>query len=157
MAAGDPQICTGFVTRPGRCGQKPRNWRQNPGNRSISLSSVGFILFSFPPFQWYAVRQAPLLRGCRGLTCDRNLANTGNHCWTDGYRFTGVAITLWLLILSVVIGGFWRCFWRLVASRIINTSSFNLWLLIFFAVRRYVQLLVFYSACTLEIGKEPVP
>ncbi len=25
--------------------------------------------------------------------------------WTDGYRFTGVAITLWLLILSVVIGG----------------------------------------------------
>lgn len=25
--------------------------------------------------------------------------------WTDGYRFTGVAITLWLLILSVTIGG----------------------------------------------------
>lgn len=25
--------------------------------------------------------------------------------WTDGYRFTGVAITLWLLILSVVMGG----------------------------------------------------
>ena len=25
--------------------------------------------------------------------------------WTDGYRFTGVAITLWLLISSVVIGG----------------------------------------------------
>lgn len=24
--------------------------------------------------------------------------------WTDGYRFTGVAITLWLLILSVVMG-----------------------------------------------------
>ena len=25
--------------------------------------------------------------------------------WTDGYRFTGVAITLWLLVLSVVMGG----------------------------------------------------
>lgn len=25
--------------------------------------------------------------------------------WTDGYRFTGVAITLWLLISSVVSGG----------------------------------------------------
>ncbi|MDG6692997.1 hypothetical protein QCE80_15940, partial [Staphylococcus aureus] len=25
--------------------------------------------------------------------------------WTDGYRFTGVAITLWLLIASVVMGG----------------------------------------------------
>lgn len=25
--------------------------------------------------------------------------------WTDGYRFTGVAITLWLLISSVVMGG----------------------------------------------------
>ncbi len=24
--------------------------------------------------------------------------------WTDGYRFTGVAITLWLLISSVVMG-----------------------------------------------------
>ena len=25
--------------------------------------------------------------------------------WTDGYRFTGVAITLWLLVASVVMGG----------------------------------------------------
>ncbi|VFS64858.1 Histidine transport system permease protein hisM [Kluyvera cryocrescens] len=25
--------------------------------------------------------------------------------WSDGYRFTGVAITLWLLVLSVVMGG----------------------------------------------------
>jgi histidine transport system permease protein len=31
--------------------------------------------------------------------------------WTDGYRFTGVAITLWLLISSVVMGASWRCFW----------------------------------------------
>jgi histidine transport system permease protein len=30
--------------------------------------------------------------------------------WTDGYRFTGVAITLWLLISSVVMGGCWRFF-----------------------------------------------
>ncbi len=25
--------------------------------------------------------------------------------WTDGYRFTGVAMTLWLLVISVVLGG----------------------------------------------------
>ena len=25
--------------------------------------------------------------------------------WTDGFRFTGIAITLWLLIASVVMGG----------------------------------------------------
>ena len=25
--------------------------------------------------------------------------------WTDGYRYTGVAVTLWLLISSVVMGG----------------------------------------------------
>lgn len=25
--------------------------------------------------------------------------------WSDGYRFTGMAVTLWLLISSVVMGG----------------------------------------------------
>lgn len=43
--------------------------------------------------------------------------------WTDGYRFTGVAITLWLLISSVVMGASWRCFWPSAASRAISLSS----------------------------------
>ncbi len=43
--------------------------------------------------------------------------------WTDGYRFTGVVITLWLLISSVVMGASWRCFWPSAASRAISLSS----------------------------------
>lgn len=46
--------------------------------------------------------------------------------WTDGYRFTGVAITLWLLISSVVMGASWRCFWPSAASRAISLSSSHL-------------------------------
>ena len=58
--------------------------------------------------------------------------------WTDGYRFTGVAITLWLLILSVVIGGVLALF--LAIGRVSSN--------------KYVQLLVFYSGMyTLEIVK----
>lgn len=34
--------------------------------------------------------------------------------WSDGYRFTGMAVTLWLLISSVVMGGYWRSHWRLL-------------------------------------------
>lgn len=30
--------------------------------------------------------------------------------WSDGYHFTGVAVTLWLLILSVLVGGFLAVF-----------------------------------------------
>ncbi len=78
--------------------------------------------------------------------------------WTDGYRFTGVAITLWLLILSVVIGGVWRCFWRLVVSPSNKYIQFPIWLFtyIFRGTPLYVQLLVFYSACTrLRLLREP--
>ena len=38
--------------------------------------------------------------------------------WTDGYRFTGVAITLWLLISSVVMGGILAVF--LAIGRVSN-------------------------------------
>ena len=41
--------------------------------------------------------------------------------WTDGYRFTGVAITLWLLILSVVIGGVLALFLAMIISSLIGT------------------------------------
>ena len=40
--------------------------------------------------------------------------------WTDGYRFTGVAITLWLLISSVVMGGILAVF--LAIGRVSNNK-----------------------------------
>ncbi|STV87481.1 Histidine ABC transporter [Klebsiella michiganensis] len=43
--------------------------------------------------------------------------------WTDGYRFTGVAITLWLLISSVVMGGILAVSSPLAECRAINLSS----------------------------------
>ncbi len=71
------------------------------------------------------------------------------------FRFTGVAITLWLLILSVVIGESWRCFWRLVVSPVINTSSFNLVIYLYFS--RYAAVCsvagVYSGMYTLEIVK----
>ncbi len=83
--------------------------------------------------------------------------NTGNPLlWTDGYRFTGVAITLWLLILSVVIGGVLALF--LAIGRVSSNKyiQFPIWLFtyIFRGTPLYVQLLVFYSGMyTLEIVK----
>ena len=76
--------------------------------------------------------------------------------WTDGYRFTGVAITLWLLILSVVIGGVMALF--LAIGRVSSNKyiQFPIWLFtyIFRGTPLYVQLLVFYSGMyTLEIVK----
>ncbi len=69
--------------------------------------------------------------------------------WTDGYRFTGVAITLWLLISSVVMGASWRCFWPSAASRADKFIQFPIWLFtyIFRGTPLYVQLLVFTPAC----------
>ncbi len=48
--------------------------------------------------------------------------------WTDGYRFTGVAITLWLLISSVVMGGILAVF--LAIGRVSNNKfiQFPIWL-----------------------------
>ena len=76
--------------------------------------------------------------------------------WTDGYRFTGVAITLWLLISSVVMGGILAVF--LAIGRVSNNKfiQFPIWLFtyIFRGTPLYVQLLVFYSGMyTLEVVK----
>ena len=76
--------------------------------------------------------------------------------WTDGYRFTGVAITLWLLISSVVVGGILAVF--LAIGRVSNNKyiRFPIWLFtyVFRGTPLYVQLLVFYSGMyTLEIVK----
>lgn len=75
--------------------------------------------------------------------------------WTDGYRFTGVAITLWLLISSVVMGASWRCFWPSAASRAISLSSSPSGCsLTYFAARRCMCNCWFYSGMyTLEIVK----
>ena len=76
--------------------------------------------------------------------------------WTDGYRFTGVAITLWLLISSVVMGGILAVF--LAIGRVSSNKfiQFPIWLFtyIFRGTPLYVQLLVFYSGMyTLEVVK----
>ena len=74
--------------------------------------------------------------------------------YSDGYRFTGLAVTLWLLISSVVIGGL------LAVPMAVGRVSYNkfirypIWLYtyIFRGTPLYVQLLVFYSGMySLEI------
>ncbi|STW28255.1 Histidine ABC transporter [Klebsiella michiganensis] len=57
--------------------------------------------------------------------------------WTDGYRFTGVAITLWLLISSVVMGGILAVF--LAIGRVSSNKfiQFPIWLFTYiFPARR---------------------
>lgn len=77
--------------------------------------------------------------------------------WTDGYRMTGMAMTLWLLISSVVMGGILAIF--LAIGRVSNKRIISFPIAVFTYVFRgtplYVQLLIFYSGFyTLEIVKE---
>jgi histidine transport system permease protein len=76
--------------------------------------------------------------------------------WTDGYRFSGVAITLWLLIISVVLGGCMAVLLSIARVSSITAVRFPVWLFtyIFRGTPLYVQLLIFYSGMyTLEIVK----
>jgi histidine transport system permease protein len=76
--------------------------------------------------------------------------------WTDGYRFSGVAITLWLLIISVVLGGCLAVLLSIARVSSITAVRFPVWLFtyIFRGTPLYVQLLIFYSGMyTLEIVK----
>ncbi|MGB9098394.1 ABC transporter permease [Erwinia sp.] len=76
--------------------------------------------------------------------------------WTDGYRFSGVAITLWLLIISVVLGGSMAVLLSIARVSSITAVRFPVWLFtyIFRGTPLYVQLLIFYSGMyTLEIVK----
>ncbi|CAM3992514.1 MULTISPECIES: ABC transporter permease [Rahnella] len=74
--------------------------------------------------------------------------------YSDGYRFTGLAITLWLLISSVVIGGLLAvpmAVGRVSANKFLR---YPIWLYtyVFRGTPLYVQLLVFYSGMySLEI------
>ena len=74
--------------------------------------------------------------------------------WSDGYRFTGVAVTLWLLISSVVMGGLLAIPMAVARVSSISWVRFPVWLYtyIFRGTPLYVQLLVFYSGMySLEI------
>ncbi|WP_047608585.1 ABC transporter permease [Rahnella aquatilis] len=74
--------------------------------------------------------------------------------YSDGYRFTGLAITLWLLISSVVIGGLLAV--PMAVGRVSPNKflRYPIWLYtyVFRGTPLYVQLLVFYSGMySLEI------
>ncbi|KAA9000101.1 ABC transporter permease [Affinibrenneria salicis] len=74
--------------------------------------------------------------------------------WSDGYRFTGLAVTLWLLISSVVIGGLLALPVAMARVSSRRWLSFPAWLYgyVFRGTPLYVQLLVFYSGMySLEI------
>ncbi|AIX73047.1 MAG: ABC transporter permease [Mixta calida] len=76
--------------------------------------------------------------------------------WTDGYRFTGVAITLWLLILSVAVGGCLAIVLAIARVSSIRAISAPVWLFtwVFRGTPLYVQLLIIYSGMyTLEVVK----
>ena len=76
--------------------------------------------------------------------------------WTDGYRFSGVAITLWLLVISVVLGGCLAVLLSIARVSSITAVRFPVWLFtyVFRGTPLYVQLLIFYSGMyTLEIVK----
>ncbi|KAB8311120.1 MULTISPECIES: ABC transporter permease [Rahnella] len=74
--------------------------------------------------------------------------------YSDGYRFTGLAITLWLLISSVVMGGLLAV--PMAVGRVSSNKflRYPIWLYtyVFRGTPLYVQLLVFYSGMySLEI------
>lgn len=76
--------------------------------------------------------------------------------WTDGYRLTGVAITLWLLVVSVVLGGCLAVLLSIARVSPFKAVRFPVWLFtyVFRGTPLYVQLLVFYSGFyTLEVVK----
>lgn len=77
--------------------------------------------------------------------------------WSDGYRFTGIAVTLWLLVISLVVG-----FMLALPMAIARVSKKKiLWMPVWFysylfrGTPLYVQLLVFYSGVyTLSVVRE---
>ena len=77
--------------------------------------------------------------------------------WTDGYHFTGVAVTLWLLVISLAVGFMMAL--PMAIARVSNKKA--LWMPVWFfsyifrGTPLYVQLLVFYSGVyTLSFVRE---
>lgn len=74
--------------------------------------------------------------------------------WSDGYRFTGLAITLWLLVSSVVMGGLLAIPMAVGRVSPLRWVRLPIWFYtyVFRGTPLYVQLLVFYSGMySLEI------
>ncbi|QZN94453.1 ABC transporter permease [Symbiopectobacterium purcellii] len=74
--------------------------------------------------------------------------------WSDGYRLTGLAMTLWLLISSVVMGGLLAIPLAIARVSPRRRFCFPVWVFtyVFRGTPLYVQLLVFYSGVySLEI------
>lgn len=67
--------------------------------------------------------------------------------WSDGYRFTGVAVTMWLLVLSLVFG--FMLALPMSIARVSQKKKYSGcrsgFIPIFRGTPLYVQLLVFYS------------
>lgn len=77
--------------------------------------------------------------------------------WTDGYHYTGVAVTLWLLVLSLAVG--FMLALPMSIARVSRKKSLwmPVWLYtyVFRGTPLYVQLLVFYSGMyTLSVVRE---
>lgn len=74
--------------------------------------------------------------------------------WTDGYHFTGVAVTLWLLVISLAFGFVISIFLSVARVSEHKWLQFPVWLFtyIFRGTPLYVQLLIIYSGIyTLDI------
>jgi histidine transport system permease protein len=67
--------------------------------------------------------------------------------WSDGYHFSGLAVTLWLLVISLGIGFFLSIPLAVAKTSRRRVYSLPVWLFsyVFRGTPLYVQLLVFYS------------
>lgn len=76
--------------------------------------------------------------------------------WTDGHNITGLAMTLWILILSILIGGILSVFLAIGRNSPNKFIKLPIWLFtyVFRGTPLYVQLLVIYTGIyTLSIVK----
>lgn len=77
--------------------------------------------------------------------------------WTDGFNITGLAITLWILVLSVTMGGVLSILLAVARNSSNILIKFPIWLYtyIFRGTPLYVQLLIIYTGIyTLSIVKD---
>ena len=78
--------------------------------------------------------------------------------WTDGYNITGLAMTLWILILSVLFGGILSIFLAIGRNCSNKFIKLPIWLFtyVFRGTPLYVQLLVIYTGIyTLSTDESP--
>ncbi|MFC0180754.1 histidine ABC transporter permease HisM [Thorsellia kenyensis] len=70
-----------------------------------------------------------------------------NLLYTDGYKITGLAMTIWLLVLSATIGWFFSVFLAVARSSKNRLISLPVWLFtyVFRGTPFYIQLLLIYN------------